>query len=77
MFDDNLRVCKMRKVALLPSVRGKGAGRALVQKLIDAMAEASYKLCYLQTMHALVAAQKLYESFGCYYTICFAAHFLL
>ena len=64
LFDEKLRVCKMRKVALLPSVRGKGVGRALVRKLLEAMVEADYKICYLQTMHALKAAQKLYESFG-------------
>jgi putative acetyltransferase len=57
-------VCELRKMYFLPSLRGLGAGAALMQQCLDAAREHGFKRCYLETLRGMTAAQKLYERSG-------------
>ncbi|MBZ8181417.1 GNAT family N-acetyltransferase [Oscillatoria salina] len=55
---------EIRKMYLLPTVRGKGLGRYLLQELEAAIATRGYKEIWLETASVLKEAVKLYESSG-------------
>ena len=56
--------CELVKLYLSPEVRGKGIGKALMERCIDAAKKAGYKKVYLETMPELIAAIPMYEQFG-------------
>jgi putative acetyltransferase len=56
--------CELVKLYLSPAARGKGIGRALMQKCLEEAKNAGYKKVYLETMPELVSAIPLYEQFG-------------
>ncbi|WP_341274481.1 GNAT family N-acetyltransferase [Synechococcus elongatus] len=55
---------EIRKMYLLPEVRGQGLGRALLQRLEQAIAEAGYRQIWIETSSLLKEAVRLYESAG-------------
>ncbi len=57
-------VCELRKMYFLPELRGLGAGSALMQRCLDAARSFGYRRCYLETLHGMHAAQRLYERNG-------------
>jgi putative acetyltransferase len=58
------RVCELRKMYFLPSLRGRGQGRALLATCLDAARRMGYRRCYLETLTGMDAAQGLYRQFG-------------
>ena len=56
--------CELVKLYLSPAARGKGIGRALMQKFLEEAKNAGYKKVYLETMPELISAIPLYEQFG-------------
>jgi len=56
--------CELVKMYLLPEARGKGLGRTLIEKCIEAAAENGFKKIYLETMPELKQALSVYEKFG-------------
>jgi putative acetyltransferase len=48
----------------LPSLRGLGAGAALMQRCLEAARAHGFRRCYLETLCGMTAAQKLYERSG-------------
>ena len=56
--------CELVKMYLVPSARGMGLGRLLIQKCIDFALTVGYKNIYLETMPELKQALKTYEKFG-------------
>ena len=56
--------CELVKMYLLPEARGKGLGRTLIEKCIEAAAENGFKNIYLETMPELKQALSVYEKFG-------------
>ena len=56
--------CELVKLYLSPEVRGKGIGKALMERCIDAAKKAGYKKVYLETMPELISAIPMYEQFG-------------
>ena len=56
--------CELVKFYLLPEARGRGIGKALLQKNIAAAEEMGYKKIYLETMPELTIAIPMYEKFG-------------
>lgn len=56
--------CELRKMYFLPELRGRGAGRALMRRCLDAARAHGYTRCYLETLKLMTAAQKLYEANG-------------
>jgi len=56
--------CELVKMYLLPEARGRGLGRMLIEKCIEAAAENGFKKIYLETMPELRQALNVYEKFG-------------
>ncbi|MBB5014293.1 GNAT family N-acetyltransferase [Rehaibacterium terrae] len=57
-------VCELRKMYFLPALRGLGAGAAMMSRCLAAARALGYRRCYLETLHGMDAAQKLYERTG-------------
>jgi putative acetyltransferase len=56
--------CELRKMYFRPAARGIGAGRSLLQLLLDEMRQCGYRRCYLETTSWMHAARALYEQAG-------------
>lgn len=56
--------CELVKLYLSPAARGKGIGKLLLQKCIDAARQMDYKRIYLESMPELTIAIPMYEKFG-------------
>jgi putative acetyltransferase len=56
-------VCELRKMYFLPELRGLGAGRAMMQRCLQAARGLGFKRCYLETLTGMDAAQALYAKF--------------
>lgn len=57
-------VCELRKMYFLPALRGRGAGRTLMESCLDAARSNGFRRCYLETLTGMDAAQSLYLSSG-------------
>jgi putative acetyltransferase len=57
-------ICELRKMYFLPSLRGLGAGAALMTRCLDAARGFGFKQCYLETLTGMDAAMRLYERSG-------------
>jgi len=57
-------ICELRKMFLLPLARGRGLGRALLQRCLEAARGRGYRRCYLESLAAMDAAQALYRQAG-------------
>jgi putative acetyltransferase len=55
---------EVRKMYLIPAVRGQGLGKYLLQQLERAIAKRGYQEIWLETASVLKEAVKLYESSG-------------
>ncbi|WP_339894335.1 GNAT family N-acetyltransferase [uncultured Algibacter sp.] len=62
--DNENEVCEIQKMYFSPKVRGKGYGRALFEKCMQAAKALGYKQCYLESASQLKAAIHIYESYG-------------
>jgi putative acetyltransferase len=56
--------CELRKMYLLPFARGRGLGRALLQRCLEAARGRGYRRCYLESLSSMEAAQSLYQQAG-------------
>ena len=57
-------LARLGHLALRPEARGTGAGRALVDTVVDAARAAGYERLELMTFSDLVAAREIYRSAG-------------
>ncbi len=55
---------EIRKMYLVPSARGQGLGRFLLERLERAIADRGFRTIWIETASALVEAIALYESSG-------------
>jgi putative acetyltransferase len=58
------RICEMKRVYLRPSVRGRGAGRLLIDTLIEMAHEIGYERVRLDTLPSMTRAKAIYRSLG-------------
>lgn len=63
-FHRGKQAVEIRKMYLLPQVRGLGLGRFLLQELERAIAAKGFQQIWIETASILVEAIKLYESSG-------------
>ncbi len=59
--------CELVKFYLSPAARGKGTGKELLQRCMQAARDMGYKQMYLETMPELTIAIPLYEKHGFIY----------
>lgn len=64
MRDLGNRVCEMKRMFVSADVRGKGVGRALVERLLDDARAAGFRLMRLDTSMHQHEAMALYEQSG-------------
>jgi putative acetyltransferase len=57
-------VCELRKMYFLPSLRGLGAGAAVMARCLEAARGFGFRRCYLETLCGMDAAMRLYERTG-------------
>ena len=57
-------ICELRKMYLLPELRGRGLGEKMLRRCLDAARERGYRRCYLETLTVMEPAQKLYVKSG-------------
>lgn len=55
---------EIRKMYLLPKVRGKGIGKYLLQQLENRIADKGYQEIWIETASVLKEAVQLYEKYG-------------
>jgi putative acetyltransferase len=63
-FAHHQNICELRKLFLLPEVRGQGIGRALCKKALIQAQQFDYQHCYLDTLSNMTSAIALYTSLG-------------
>ncbi len=56
--------CELRKMYFLPVLRGLGAGTAMMTQCLAAARGFGFRRCYLETLHGMDAAKRLYERNG-------------
>lgn len=56
--------CELRKMYFLPEVRGQGLGERMLRVCLARARELGYRVCYLETLTGMDAAQKLYRKVG-------------
>jgi putative acetyltransferase len=56
--------CELKKMYFLPEARGRGVGRALLERCLEAATRFGYRRCYLETLESMVAARALYAKLG-------------
>lgn len=56
--------CELRKMYFLPEARGRGAGRALLERCLAAARAHGFRRCYLETLARMDTARALYAKFG-------------
>jgi len=61
---DSPDVCELRKMHALPSARGLGIGRQLLERCLGAAREAGFAVCYLETLQHMHRARALYQKVG-------------
>jgi putative acetyltransferase len=57
-------VCELKKMYFLPSVRGQGMGRTMVEHLLAVAQQLGYHTCYLETLERMSEAKILYQKMG-------------
>lgn len=62
--DFETEICEIQKMYFAPEIRGKGIGKPLFEKCIEAAKTLGYKQCYIETISSLKAAIHIYETFG-------------
>jgi ribosomal protein S18 acetylase RimI-like enzyme len=57
-------VCEMKRLYVRDRARGRGVGRELVSRIIEAARERGYGLMRLDTLSPMEPARALYKKFG-------------
>jgi putative acetyltransferase len=60
----NKTTCELRKMYFIPSARGLGLGKYVLQRMIARARELGFKEIVLETSSKLIAANRLYTQFG-------------
>ena len=60
-------ICELQKMYFLEGARGKGIGKLMMGRCLEAATSFSFESCYLETMTYMTAAQNLYKKSGFQY----------
>lgn len=62
-YNEQDKICELQKLYLIPEVQGLGISKKMMETAL-AFASLHYEKCYLETLHDLKTANKLYEKYG-------------
>jgi len=62
--DFETEVCELQKMYFSPTIRGKGLGKKMFNKCMQAAKDFGYKKCYLESASQLKSAIHIYENNG-------------
>jgi len=62
--DFETEVCELQKMYYSPTIRGKGLGKKMFNKCMQAAKDLGYKKCYLESASQLKSAIHIYENNG-------------
>lgn len=62
--NQSANIAELQKMYFLPQARGIGAGAAMMKLCLDTAAGFKYAKIYLETMHNMKSAQRLYQRSG-------------
>lgn len=57
-------ICELQKMYFLPEARGRGLGRLMMAKCLEAAGNFGYRYCYLETLPGMEQALELYRKSG-------------
>jgi putative acetyltransferase len=57
-------ICELKKMYFLPLARGRGLGRKVLTRCLEAARELGFEKCYIETFNTMRDAMKLYEKNG-------------
>ncbi len=57
-------VCELKKMYFLPGLRGRGLGKQLLNRCLNAARALGYWQCYLETVVRMQEANRLYQKMG-------------
>jgi putative acetyltransferase len=61
---DIISVCELQKMYFAPEIRGTGFAERIINQCLEFAQTQGFKICYLETLSFMTAAQKLYERMG-------------
>ena len=64
LYPINKTTCELRKMYFMPSVRGSGLGKYVLERAIARAKELGFEQIVLETSSKLIAANRLYAKFG-------------
>lgn len=64
LADNEDNICELQKMYFLPEARGKGFGKHMFNKCMDAARSFGYDKCYLESASELTTAINMYEKYG-------------
>lgn len=64
LYSLNKTTCELRKMYFIPSARGSGLGKYVLERTIARARELGFKQIVLETSSKLIAANRLYTQFG-------------
>lgn len=64
---ENENICELQKMYFLPKIRGLGIGSKLIKMCLYFAKKKDFDLCYIETMHNMKDAQRLYKKNGFIY----------
>jgi putative acetyltransferase len=64
LYPINKTTCELRKMYLIPSARGLGLGKHVLERAIARARALGFKQIVLETSSKLIAANQLYNKFG-------------
>lgn len=64
LLNGDPKTCELKKMYFLPEGRGRGLGRKLVERCLQAAKDIGFDYCYLETFNTMRDAQALYAKMG-------------
>ncbi|KAH7084290.1 acyl-CoA N-acyltransferase [Paraphoma chrysanthemicola] len=60
----SIPTCELKRLYIIPSARGMGVSKILLEEVLNRARELAYKEMLLDTLSSMAAARKLYEGYG-------------